>query len=142
MRQSGFPAVYMQYTEFARFGQYLPAICSNSLYIFRMAGGDPVHIFSYLDYRHFLRDLYAQKKASERGFSHRAFSKRAGLSSTNYLHLVMQGKRNLSPEMAASFARGCGLAWRAAALIRTVRCPARSLVRKGHADWRKLGELA
>ncbi|HET7538779.1 MAG TPA: TIGR02147 family protein [Polyangiaceae bacterium] len=74
-----------------------------------MAGGDSVHIFSYLDYRHFLRDLYAQKKASERGFSHRAFSKRAGLNSTNYLHLVMQGKRNLSPEMAASFARGCGL---------------------------------
>jgi len=74
-----------------------------------MSGGDPVHIFSYLDYRQFLRDLYAQKKASERGFSHRAFSKRAGLKSTNYLHLVMQGKRNLSQEMAASFARGCRL---------------------------------
>ena len=75
-----------------------------------MSGGGPVHIFSYLDYRQFLRDLYAEKKASERSFSHRAFSKRAGLRSTNYLHLVMQGKRNLSQEMAASFARGCGLA--------------------------------
>ena len=74
-----------------------------------MDGTGQVHVFAYLDYREFLRDLYARKKATDRGFSHRAFSKRAGLRSTNYLHLVMQGKRNLSPEMAVSFARGCGL---------------------------------
>ena len=75
-----------------------------------MGASGPVHVFAYLDYREFLRDFYAGKKSSDRGFSHRAFSKRAGLRSTNYLHLVMQGKRNLSPEMAVSFARGCGLA--------------------------------
>jgi uncharacterized protein (TIGR02147 family) len=74
-----------------------------------MVGPGPVHIFGYLDYRAFLQDFYARKKANDRGFSHRAFSKRAGLRSTNYLHLVMQGKRNLSPEMAVCFARGCGL---------------------------------
>jgi uncharacterized protein (TIGR02147 family) len=72
-------------------------------------GAVGVHVFGYLDYRQFLRDLYADKKAERRGFSHRAFSRRAGLRSTNYLHLVMQGKRNLSPRMAGSFARGCGL---------------------------------
>src|SRR5688572_25383692 len=72
---------------------------------------DPaVHAFAYLDYRAFLRDLYAAKKASGTGFSHRAFSRRAGLRSTNYLNLVVQGKRNLTPSGAQSFARGFGLA--------------------------------
>lgn len=33
-----------------------------------------------------------------------AFSRRAGLRSTNYLKLVMEGLRNLSPEMASRFA--------------------------------------
>jgi uncharacterized protein (TIGR02147 family) len=69
-----------------------------------------VHAFAYLDYRAFLRDLFAEKKANGRGFSHRAFSRRAGLRSTNYLNLVVQGKRNLTPGAAQSFARGFGLA--------------------------------
>ena len=73
-----------------------------------------VNVFEYLDYREFLRDFYAERKANEYGFSYRAFSKRAGLRSTNYLKLVMDGDRNLTPEMAQQFARGCGLADRAA----------------------------
>jgi uncharacterized protein (TIGR02147 family) len=73
-----------------------------------------VNIFEYLDYREFLRDFYAERKANEYGFSYRAFSKRAGLRSTNYLKLVMDGERNLTPEMAQQFARGCGLTDRAA----------------------------
>lgn len=73
-----------------------------------------VNIFEYLDYRAYLRDHYQERKAHEYGFSHRAFSKRAGLRSTNYLKLVMDGQRNLSPEMAHQFADGCGLEGRAA----------------------------
>lgn len=69
-----------------------------------MAEARPVNIFAYTDYRVALRDLYAHKKATEYGFSHRAFSRRAGLRSTNYLKLVMEGLRNLSPEMASRFA--------------------------------------
>jgi uncharacterized protein (TIGR02147 family) len=65
---------------------------------------------SYLDYRAALRDLFAQKKASEYGFSHRAFSRRAGLKSTNFLKLVMDGERNLSADAAARFAQALGLA--------------------------------
>ncbi len=68
-----------------------------------------VNVFGYLDYRAYLRDHYAERKAHEYGFSHRAFSKRAGLRSTNYLKLVMDGERNLTPEMAHQFAAGCGL---------------------------------
>jgi uncharacterized protein (TIGR02147 family) len=68
-----------------------------------------VNVFEYLDYRIYLRDYYQFCKANEYGFSHRAFSRRAGLRSSNYLKLVMDGERNLTPEMADQFAKACGL---------------------------------
>lgn len=66
-------------------------------------------VFGYLDYRAFLRDLYAAKKAMGRGFSFRVFSRRAGLKSPNYLKLVMDGQRNLTTPMAERFAEACEL---------------------------------
>jgi uncharacterized protein (TIGR02147 family) len=69
----------------------------------------PVGVYAYLDYRAFLRDHYAAKKAASRAFSYRAFSKRAGVASPNYLKLVVEGKRSLSLEMSERFARACGL---------------------------------
>lgn len=72
-----------------------------------MAGAS-VDVFEFLDYRAFLRAHYAERKANAR-FSHRAFSRRAGLRSPNYLKLVMDGERNLSAEMAERFAAACGL---------------------------------
>src|SRR5690606_25964073 len=66
-------------------------------------------IFRYSDYRLFLADHYAYAKEHEYGFSFRVFSKRAGISSSNYLKLVIGGKRNLSPSMASQFAKACGL---------------------------------
>lgn len=71
-------------------------------------------VFQYLDYRAFLRDYYVDRKTHGRGFSFRAFSRRAGLRSPNYLKLVMDGARNLTPEMAARFAQACGLKGEAA----------------------------
>jgi uncharacterized protein (TIGR02147 family) len=68
-----------------------------------------VHVFAYVDYRAFLRDFYRAEKARNRRFSHRAFSRRAGLRSSNYLNLIVKGQRDLSAEMAIKFARGCGL---------------------------------
>lgn len=68
-----------------------------------------VHVFEYLDYRAYLRDFYARQKAESSRFSHRAFSRRAGLRSSNYLGLVIKGERDLSSEMAPRFARACGL---------------------------------
>jgi uncharacterized protein (TIGR02147 family) len=67
-----------------------------------------LEVFAYLDYRAFLRDYYLEKKDS-RGLSYRAFSRRAGLRSPNYLKLVIDGERNLSDEMAARFAKAVGL---------------------------------
>jgi uncharacterized protein (TIGR02147 family) len=71
--------------------------------------GSRVHIFDYLDYRAYLRDFYRDQKAQDRPFSYRAFARRAGIRSYNYLQLVMKGERDLSPTMATQFARGCGL---------------------------------
>ncbi len=66
-------------------------------------------VYSYSDFRAFLRDYYAYAKAHEYGFSFRVFSRRAGLRSSNYLRLVMDGARNLTPASAGQFGRGCGL---------------------------------
>jgi uncharacterized protein (TIGR02147 family) len=73
----------------------------------------PIDVFRYLDYRAFLADLYRAKK--QRGFSYRAFSRAAGLGAPNYLKLVIDGKRNLTPPMAERFAEACGLSGDAAA---------------------------
>ncbi|MET0282891.1 MAG: TIGR02147 family protein [Polyangiales bacterium] len=66
-------------------------------------------VFDFDDYRAFLRAHYAHKKASGRGFSLRVFSRLAGLTSSNYLKLVMDGDRNLGAEAAERFASACGL---------------------------------
>lgn len=71
-------------------------------------------VFSFLDYRAFLRAHYDERKARRRGFSFRAFSRLAGLRSPNYLKLVMDGARNLTPAMAERFAKACGLTGEAA----------------------------
>lgn len=53
-------------------------------------------LFKYMDYRKYLKDFFDEKKAMQPSFSHRAFARAAGFSSSNFLLLVMQGKRNLS----------------------------------------------
>src|SRR5262245_1244833 len=72
-------------------------------------GASEIDVFAYLDYRAFLRDYYQARKRGARGFSYRSFSRRAGLTSPNYLKLVIDGTRNLSPTMAERFAEACAL---------------------------------
>ena len=74
----------------------------------RSAAESP-EVFEYLDYRKYLRDFYASRKRGGRGFSYRAFSRRAQLQSPNYLKLVIEGQRNLTGPMANRFATACGL---------------------------------
>jgi len=61
-------------------------------------------IIHYNDYRKYLRDYYLFKKSLGTGFSFRQFSRLAGISSPNYLQLVMNGKRNLSVRLAEKIA--------------------------------------
>ncbi len=72
----------------------------------RKAGPD---VFDYLDYRAFLSDTYRYKKEQGRGFSYRAFSRRAGLRSPNHLKRVIDGERPLTPEMTTRYAQALDL---------------------------------
>ncbi|MBI4410961.1 MAG: TIGR02147 family protein [Deltaproteobacteria bacterium] len=67
------------------------------------------HLFEYDNYRSFLKDLYASLKEEKGPFSFRFFSKQAGFRSPNFLKLVMDGKRNISPDGIDKFARALKL---------------------------------
>lgn len=66
-------------------------------------------IYMYNDYRQFLKDRYAELKKTQRSFSYRYFSQKAGFASPNFLKLVMEGQRNLSAESAQKFAHALKL---------------------------------
>src|SRR5262249_17960372 len=70
---------------------------------------DRPNIFLYEDYRSFLKDLYRYLKETQRGFSHRFFSKKAGFTSPNMLQLVIDGKRNVTSKTVGKFIRGLKL---------------------------------
>jgi uncharacterized protein (TIGR02147 family) len=55
-------------------------------------------IFTYSDYRKYLQDYFEDQKKNHAFFSHRYFAKKAGFSTSNFLHLVMGGKRNLTKQ--------------------------------------------
>lgn len=75
-------------------------------------------LFAYLDYREYLRDAYAALKKHQRGFSYRAFSRKAGLRSPNFLKLVIDGDRNLGARSAAQFAKALELSTRESEFFR------------------------
>ena len=73
-----------------------------------------VNVFEFLDYRAFLRAYYAAEKERKPAFSHRFFSRQAGLKSPNFLKLVMDGERNLGAETVPKFVHAIGLTGEAA----------------------------
>ncbi len=54
-------------------------------------------IYDYTNYRRYLRDVFNDLKNAPSGFSYARFCKALGLRSTNYLKLIIEGKRNLTP---------------------------------------------
>jgi len=70
---------------------------------------NPPDVFRYTNYREYLRDYFAYEKSKQRGFSYRAFSKRAGVGAPNHLQRVIECARNLSPKLASKFAHACRL---------------------------------
>jgi uncharacterized protein (TIGR02147 family) len=59
-----------------------------------------ITIYDYLDYREFLRALFAAKKAEDARFSHRSLAQHLGIKAPGHMLFVMQRKRNLSEELA------------------------------------------
>ncbi|MBX2799242.1 MAG: TIGR02147 family protein [Myxococcales bacterium] len=68
-----------------------------------------VDVFEYTNLRAFLRDVYDAKKSRNRGFSYRAFSRRAGLRSPNHLKRIIDGERTLTAETALRYCSALGL---------------------------------
>ena len=68
-----------------------------------------VDIYNYFDYREYLRAAFIRNKQQIKGFSHRSFSREAGIESPNYLLRVLKGTRNLGSDYIAKFCRALGL---------------------------------
>jgi uncharacterized protein (TIGR02147 family) len=66
-------------------------------------------IYGYTDYRKYLKDFYEFRKSGPRGYSYRSFSKSAGLSSPNFLKLVIENERNVGKESIPGFINALGL---------------------------------
>jgi uncharacterized protein (TIGR02147 family) len=66
-------------------------------------------VFSYSDYRQFLKDYYQYKKSTSNAFSIAGFANKAGLTTKNYLKRVMDGERPLNAELIPKFCNGLGL---------------------------------
>ena len=66
-------------------------------------------VFGYLDYRKYLRDWFAAKKAHNPRYSHRAFSRRTGQRSPSFLADVIAGRRNLTEDALPKVAIAIGL---------------------------------
>jgi uncharacterized protein (TIGR02147 family) len=76
----------------------------------------PRNVFSYDDYRTYLRDAYSERK--RRGLSYRGLARRAGLSSPSFLKAVMDGQKNLAQATARRVAAALGLVGDAAEYFR------------------------
>ncbi|MBI2897885.1 MAG: TIGR02147 family protein [Deltaproteobacteria bacterium] len=68
-----------------------------------------IRVFEYTDFRAFLADYYAAEKARRSSFSFRAFARRAGFASPNFLKLVIDGRRNIGEDSIPRFVRALGL---------------------------------
>lgn len=66
-------------------------------------------IFEYLDYRMFIKQWIETKKKLDPKFSYRYYSAKAGFSSSNFLSLVVKGKRNLTIASVGKIAKGFAL---------------------------------
>lgn len=74
-----------------------------------MATRAKVDVFGFRDYRAFLRAFSDRQRGEKQGFSAAEFATGVGLRSANYLKLVIDGQRNLTPDLAHRFAEACGL---------------------------------
>lgn len=68
-----------------------------------------IDLFEYANYRDYLKDWFNIAKATRRNVTYRSFSKKAGLKSSNFVMLVIQGKRNLTEESIASLCKALEL---------------------------------
>lgn len=66
-------------------------------------------IYSYMNYREFLGAYFELKKKTTPSFSFRNFSKKAGLSTSNYAQKIISKERSLGPDTTEKFIHALAL---------------------------------
>ncbi len=82
-----------------------------------MRHGPLPDLFSYLSYREYLSDWFDARKRTDPRYSHRLFTRRAGVRSPSLLSEVIAGKRNLTARTTEGFIRALGLTHQEAAFF-------------------------
>ena len=81
------------------------------------------NIFEYADYREYLKDYYEHSKDTKDNFSYRYFAQKAGFASSNFLYLIIHGKRNLTKDYIPNFGKALGLSNLKLSLPRIITLP-------------------
>ena len=79
-----------------------------------------VDIFRYIDYRHYLADLFAALKKEDDSFSYRSFAKMAGSTSPNFLQLITARKLNIGQAQVQALARSLVLSKKEESFLETI----------------------
>jgi uncharacterized protein (TIGR02147 family) len=66
----------------------------------------PLTVYDYTNYRSFLKDKFRELKQKNPSLSYRSFNRLAGIKSSGFLKLVIDGKRNLADEGISMLAQG------------------------------------
>ena len=77
-------------------------------------------IFSYEDYREFLKDFFSEQKRLKTIFSYRYFASKSGFSSASFLVYILKGERNLSLKSIQKFLTGLNLKGKPARYFETL----------------------
>jgi uncharacterized protein (TIGR02147 family) len=66
-------------------------------------------IYTYVDYRDYLKDYYTVRLGLDPAYSHRAMARELGFPSPNHIKLVMDGKQRLGSKSITRLVEGLGL---------------------------------
>jgi uncharacterized protein (TIGR02147 family) len=66
-------------------------------------------VFTYTNFRKYLKDYYREQKKANPEFSHRWLVSKVGLTTSNYFLSIMEGKRNLPSDVSLRLTRHLGL---------------------------------
>ena len=67
------------------------------------------NIFTYNDFRVYLRDYFTARNVADRQYSHRTMAKELGFPSPNYIKMVMDGNRNIGLRSIDRLMRGLNI---------------------------------
>lgn len=99
-------------------------------------------VMGYLDYRDYLKDWYAARKARDRGFSYRILAREVGYRSHAFFSLVLQRKSNISMDVAMGFCDCIGLSGREREyFLLLVSCNQEQVPAQRYALFQRLKEL-